>query len=124
MEVAQEKAGIKRATAKQNIVATIRFVAYSLIGIGAFFFSFELGGENTFLVNHIGRFIKTTFHDYLPYVVILIASGAVIQIVRRDPKCFKDSVSIFLSIYGFSCVKAFACWAASSAEQCSSPLWD
>jgi len=98
MEIAQDKAGLKQATAKQNVVAAIRFVAYSFIGIGAFFLSFELGGEDTFLVNHIGRFIKTTFQDYLPYAVILIASGAVIQIIRRDPRCFKDSVSIFLSI--------------------------
>jgi len=82
----------------KNIFAAARFVVYSLIGIGAFFFSFEIQGKSTFLVNHIGDFIKSTFTPYLPYVVIVISFIAVLQIIRRDPSCFKDTVSTFLSM--------------------------
>jgi nucleoside recognition membrane protein YjiH len=73
-------------------------VVYSLIGIGAFFFSFEINGKSTFLVNHIADFIRISLNPYLPYIVIAISFIAILQIIRRDPRCFKDSVSIFLSI--------------------------
>ena len=78
--------------------ALIKFLTMSAIGIFSFFATFEIGNQNTFLVNHMSNFIKNGLAPFVSYYILLLAGAGMVDLYVRRQKFFSSTVNILLSL--------------------------
>ncbi|ABR48250.1 nucleoside recognition domain protein [Alkaliphilus metalliredigens QYMF] len=83
---------------KSNLKASFKMIIMSLIGIFSFFINIRIGEESTIFVNHLSNFLTTRLFSILPYIILIISSYCVIDIIRNRSNYNRSIVVVIFSI--------------------------
>ena len=75
----------------------IKFLAYGIIGVIAFFIPINLGGRNTIILDHIIVFLRNTFPSGASfYALLIIIAGGVYPFIKKEWN--KDTTTLVFSM--------------------------
>ena len=85
-------------TERNNLVLQFKMFIMSFIGIFVFFISIPIGGKKSIFVNHMADFITINLFSFMPYMILIISSYCIIDMIKNREKSKKDAISAVLSI--------------------------
>ncbi|AKL94048.1 nucleoside recognition domain containing protein [Clostridium aceticum] len=83
---------------KNSFRLSLKMIIMSLIGVFVFFINVTIGEKRTIFVGHVSGFLTTSLFPVLPYIIVIIGSYCIIDIVKNRSRDEKNLITIILAL--------------------------